>query len=76
MSSLPYEEYHTHRLRVQQKIINESIRPTIPNDVPNDFAVLIKKCWSQDPTQRLIRGPIVFLLFFINFNFNFEINLI
>jgi len=33
-------------------VIEKQIRPTLPTDVPNDVANLIRRCWAQDPAQR------------------------
>jgi hypothetical protein len=34
------------------KIVQDNLRPTIPDDTPEEFAKLIQECWSTNPEER------------------------
>ena len=43
----------TYKLvEIKRAIIEDNLRPTIPDDTPENFASLIKKCWDKDPCKR------------------------
>jgi serine/threonine protein kinase len=48
----PFSEYNYQFMFELEDIIKTGGRPTIPADVPEDYAVLIRRCWSPDPTER------------------------
>jgi serine/threonine protein kinase len=53
LSEAPFSEYMAERDRtVINKIINEGLRPTIPESCPTEYANLIKRCWHPNPKQR------------------------
>ena len=59
---IPFEEYATHpkysnngilkEREIKQAIIDEDLRPTIPDDIPNSLKQLIKVCWSKNCDDR------------------------
>lgn len=38
--------------QVAQDVLNKDLRPTIPKKTPEQFAVLMKKCWSKNADSR------------------------
>jgi serine/threonine protein kinase len=38
--------------RIKQEIINQHLRPTIPDECPHEFALLIRDCWKANPAHR------------------------
>ncbi len=48
----PFGEYALRDRTVIQKIIHEELRPTIPENVPENYAKLIRACWQTDPSKR------------------------
>ncbi len=39
-------------------VVEEGIRPTIPDEMPKNYAILIKQCWSKKPGKRPNTGEI------------------
>jgi serine/threonine protein kinase len=52
MSQAPFEEFAEKEKTLQNKIITEGLRPTIPHSCPQEFAELISKCWQTNPKKR------------------------
>ena len=38
--------------KVSWEVINNNIRPKIPQKTPEPFARLMKKCWDRQPLKR------------------------
>lgn len=63
--SIPYDEYqldpkYYHKdlgewklQDIKTAIVEENLRPTIPDDCPTYFAEIISKCWEPDPNERI-----------------------
>eukprot|EP01125_Pyxidicula_operculata_P003691 TRINITY_DN1493_c0_g1_i5.p2 TRINITY_DN1493_c0_g1~~TRINITY_DN1493_c0_g1_i5.p2 ORF type:complete len:2132 (-),score=469.27 TRINITY_DN1493_c0_g1_i5:6801-13196(-) len=41
-----------NKYEIIEQILEEQLRPTIPESTPKDIASCIRKCWSKDPDQR------------------------
>lgn len=52
-NSDPYSEYNTTFSFELEDLIKRGARPTIPEDVPDDFYCLIEACWCESPQRRL-----------------------
>ena len=50
----PFAEYPqiTKDFQIIVLVARENLRPSIPDEVPNDMANLIEQCWQQDPDLR------------------------
>ena len=46
----PYKKMSATQVCVEVR--DKDLRPTIPDDCPEPFANLIKKCWNRDPKKR------------------------
>ena len=44
---------------VMQQVCNENARPDIPKDMPENFVLLLKRCWEGDPKKRPTFNQIV-----------------
>eukprot|EP01102_Stenamoeba_stenopodia_P019173 TRINITY_DN7157_c0_g2_i2.p1 TRINITY_DN7157_c0_g2~~TRINITY_DN7157_c0_g2_i2.p1 ORF type:complete len:620 (-),score=130.31 TRINITY_DN7157_c0_g2_i2:21-1622(-) len=50
---LPFEEYqYRFTYQLEDAIVKQQLRPTIPETCPEDFAKLIRDCWSADQSAR------------------------
>lgn len=60
--TIPFDEYSKHPkysingnvvvLTIKKAIIDEDLRPSIPNDTLASYSQLIHKCWQRDPSKR------------------------
>jgi serine/threonine protein kinase len=48
----PFGEFKDQVPVIKQRIIQEGLRPTIPESCPPEFASLIKSCWATNPSLR------------------------
>ena len=50
-------------MKIMFAIVNEGIRPNIPEDCPAGLAQLIRECWNEDPELRLLSIQIYMSIF-------------
>lgn len=56
------EIYILNPYDVKQAILNEQLRPSIPDYCNSDISALIERCWDQNPKKRPNFNEIVYLL--------------
>lgn len=49
-SNNPFSGYGEKQLI--ESVVNQSLRPFIPKEIPDDITNLIKSCWNEDPGKR------------------------
>lgn len=58
--TIPYHNVKFHDFK--KKMIEEDIRPNIGEDIPEEIASLIQKCWKRNPNERPEFSEIVEIL--------------
>jgi len=46
------DHYILKAREIKQAIIDDGLRPTVPDGTPDDFAQLMQECWRKSPTER------------------------
>lgn len=59
----PYEEMEA--IQVALGVLHDGLRPVVPDGTPKDFALLMQRCWAQNPDDRPV--CLSFLSFFFYF---------
>jgi serine/threonine protein kinase len=66
----PYED-QTHDIHLAFKIL-DGLRPTIPEDTPDNYRNLMQKCWHKNPAERIgrIKDEVIDLRNSLNLDLN------